>query len=59
MSKSENEKETRYRTEKLLKSKHLAGYQQDFAKVILTKPEYTVKEAVKVLDAELSKGGKM
>ena len=39
MSKSDN---TVYKTERLLKSKALAGYQQDFARVILTKPFYTL-----------------
>lgn len=46
----------RYPTDKLLKSKHLTGYQRDFARVILTEPEYTIEEAKKLLDAEL-KGG--
>lgn len=31
--------EKKYPTKKLLKSRHLAGYQRDFAKVILTKPD--------------------
>lgn len=45
-------------TTKLLKSKALAGYQQDFARAILTKPEYTVDEAKAELDKILSKGDK-
>ena len=45
-----------YATEKLLKSKEFAGYQQDFARVILTKPEYTVEEAKKAIDAVLKPG---
>ena len=45
--------EKKYATEKLLKSKHLAGYQRDFAKTILTEPKYTVKEAQAALDAVL------
>lgn len=46
----------RYPTKKLLKSKHLADYQRDFAKVILTEPAYSVSEARAVLDRTL-KGG--
>ena len=53
MTKSDN---TVYKTERLLKSKALAGYQQDFARVILTKPFYTIKEAKAALDAVLKKG---
>ena len=45
--------EAGYQTERLLKSKALAGYQKDFAKVILTKPEYTLEEARAALDAVL------
>ncbi len=55
MSESKNEKT--YPTDRLLKSRHLAGYQQDFAKVILTKPEYTIKDAKSALDKAL-RGGK-
>jgi hypothetical protein len=40
----------------LLRSKALAGYQKDFARVILTAPEYTVEEAKAALDAVLKKG---
>ena len=43
----------KYSTSKLLKSKHLAGYQRDFARVILTEPEYTIEEARKLLDEKL------
>lgn len=45
--------EERYLTAELLASKKLAetaGYQRDFAKVLLTKPEYTLQEAKAVLD---------
>lgn len=49
--------EKRYPTEKLLKSKHLAGYQRDFAKAILTEPGYTISQARAVLDGTL-KGGR-
>ena len=37
--------EKKYKTEKLLKSSHLANYQPDFARAVLTEPEYTVKGA--------------
>ncbi len=50
---AESRGEKEYATEKLLKSKHLAGYQRDFAKAILTKSRYTVKEAQAALDAVL------
>lgn len=46
----------RYPTAKLLKSKVLSGYQQDFAKVILNEKEYSIKEAKAILDKAL-KGG--
>lgn len=49
--------EKKYPTEQLLKSRALAGYQRDFAKVILKEPEYTVAEAQAALEAVL-KGGK-
>lgn len=45
--------EKKYPTEKLLKSRHLSGYQEDFAGVILTEPGYTVSEAKKVLNKAL------
>ena len=50
--------EKKYPTKKLLKSRHLAGYQRDFAKVILKKPEYSISEAVETLDMSFKKGGK-
>ena len=52
-SKKENQK---YPTSALLKSRHLAEYQLDFAMVILTGPEYTIEEAKTLLDEKL-KGG--
>ncbi len=52
MSKS-TKTEKKYPTEKLLKSKALAGYQQDFARAILVKPEYTIAEAKAILDKVL------
>ena len=48
--------EKKYPTSMLLKSKHLAGYQRDFAKVILTEPEYTISEAKGGLDRVLNGG---
>lgn len=45
--------EERYPTAELLASRKLAetaGYQRDFAKVLLTKPEYTLQEAEAILD---------
>ena len=49
--------ETVYPTERLLKSKCLSEYQPDFARAILTEPEYTISGAKAALDAVL-KGGK-
>ena len=42
-----------YETRVLLKSNALKGYQKDFAKVILTKPVYTIEEAVDLLNTKL------
>ena len=47
----------KYPTERLLRSGHLAGYQKDFAKAILTEPAYSISEARAALDKAL-KGGK-
>lgn len=57
MSKTEIKAEKTYPTEALLQSKALAGYQQDFARTLLTKSAYTVREAKEVLDNYL-KGGR-
>lgn len=57
MSDTKTKTEKIYPTEALLKSKALAGYQPDFARALLTKPAYTVREAKDVLDKYL-KGGK-
>lgn len=46
----------RYPTEQLLNSRALSGYQRDFARALLKKPEYTLQEAKDVLDQFL-KGG--
>ena len=48
--------EPRYQTERLLKSKALAGYQPDFAWAILKVDSYTITEARAALDAVLKKG---
>lgn len=40
----------KYKTESLLKSKGFASYQPDFARVLLSDPEYTVEEAKKILN---------
>lgn len=50
------EDETRYPTEALLKSKAFSGYQKDFARVLLTEPDYTISEAQAVLDEFFRKG---
>lgn len=42
-------------TTSLLKSGVLGDYQQDFAKAILTKPEYTIDEAKEALDKVLKR----
>ena len=55
MSKSKTDHDVRYVTEWLIRSKALAGYQQDFARAILVKPFYTIKEARAALDAVLKK----
>lgn len=49
-------KETAYRTERLLRSQALKGYQPDFARAILKKPYYTISEAKAALDAVLKRG---
>jgi hypothetical protein len=48
----------KFSTEKLLKSRALSEYQPDFAKVILTKSEYSIEEAKAVLSRALKKGVK-
>lgn len=53
---TQQKEERRYPTGKLLASRHLAGYQQDFARVILKDPEYTISGALEALDGKL-KGG--
>jgi len=46
----------RYSTADLLNSKALSGYQRDFARVLLTKPDYTLQEAKAIL-GNFFKGG--
>ena len=53
-----DQKAQKYKTEVLLKSKALSNYQTDFAKVLLTEPEYTVEEAKDLLDQFFGKEGK-
>lgn len=57
MSDTKIKTEKTYPTEALLKSKALEGYQPDFARAVLTRSDYTVREAKDVLDKYL-KGGK-
>lgn len=45
-----------YPTAALLSSEALSGYQRDFAKTLLTKPAYTLREAKAILE-QYSKGG--
>jgi len=47
----------RYPTAQLLGSKALSGYQRDFARALLTEPEYTLQEAKAVLDKFFKGGG--
>ena len=55
MSKSKaTDHEVKYVTVWLIRSKALAGYQQDFVRVILTKPEYTIAEAKAAIEAVLN-----
>lgn len=55
MSKSKaTDHEVKYVTAWLIRSKTLAGYQQDFVRVILTKPEYTIAEAKAAIEAVLN-----
>lgn len=55
MSKSKaTDHEVKYVAAWLIRSKALAGYQQDFVRVILTKPEYTIAEAKAAIEAVLN-----
>lgn len=51
----QDNKDKSYPTEKLLKSKEFSGYQQDFARAILKKSSYTIREARDALDSVLNK----
>ena len=44
-------------TDKLLRSRHLAGYQRDFARVVLKEPAYTLSGAKEALERALKGGG--
>lgn len=48
--------EKRYPTRALLQSKALSGYQRDFVRTLLTKPDYTVQEAKALLDKFFKRG---
>ena len=50
--------EIKYKTEVLLKSKALSGYQTDFSRALLTQNEYSIKAARAVLDKFYGKEGK-
>lgn len=52
-SKANAAQEQVYPTAVLLKSKALSGFQRDFVKAILTKPYYTINEAVAAVRAVL------
>lgn len=58
MGKSKKSSDTVYPTDVLLRSKALSIYQQDFAAVLLTKPEYTLEGALEVLDKFFQGGGR-
>lgn len=53
----QKKREKSYPTDKLLKSRHLVGYQRDFARVVLSEPAYTVSGAKEALDRALKGGG--
>jgi len=53
--KQETNEAVKYTTDSLIKSKALAKYQRDFVRVVLTKPEYTLEEAVEAIEGELKK----
>lgn len=48
----------RYPTAQLLESRTMSGYQRDFAKALLTGPEYTLQEAKDILDSFFKGGGR-
>lgn len=45
----------KYTREALLKSKKFSGYQKDFLAAVLNKPEYTLAEAEKAVEAFFGK----
>lgn len=52
---SDTKKENKIKTELLLRHKDFAGYQQDFLRVVLKEPEYTLTEAKKIAKAFFGK----
>lgn len=48
--KQEVKPEKMYPTDKLLMSRQLSGYQQDFARAVLKEPSYTIAGAKAALD---------
>lgn len=47
----------KFPVETLLQSKQIKGvYQPDFARVVLSEPAYTLREAVDLLEKQLGKG---
>ena len=54
-SKNESTELIKIPTAKLLKSKALSGYQQDFARAILTESEYTLEDAISTIEKGLKK----
>ena len=53
--KETEKKVKKYPTEKLLESKHLKGFQKDFAKVLLIEKEYSIEEAKTLLENAMKK----
>ena len=51
------ETEKTYPTEALLRSKAFAGYQRDFARALLPKSAYSIREAKQILDKFFHKRG--
>lgn len=48
-------KQTKYKREVLLRDPRFAKYQQDFLRVVLSKPYYTLAEAQKIVKAFFEK----
>ena len=58
MAKKEKGSAIRYSRENIIKAKALQRYQPDVVRAVLTKPEYSISEAVAALNAALRKGVK-